>query len=455
LIIPFLCLFAFAEQLPIYELEEVVVTVSRTPITLANANRSVIIISREEILNSPADNVQGLLEYALSVDLQTRGPLGVQADVSIRGGSFEQTLILIDGVKINDPQTGHHLLNIPVEVSNIERIEILKGHGSRIYGPNAFGGLINIVTRKPKVTQLSVHTAAGENDLLMGSITYSQPINVDVHQITISEKQSDGYIPNSEFKLSSLAYNASIKSFGAIFDVSLSWQDKEFGANTFYTDRFPNEWEHTTVGFLTAGASWKSESISYKNSISLRTHEDDFILNSEDPDWVRNNHSTDVIAIESQIDYTSKLGITSFGGEFGMESITSPSLGEHERNRGGGFIEHQFNDIGKLNIIAGAIAYGYEGWDMGVYPGVDLGFTISPKLRLFGTVGSSFRVPTYTDLYYDTVANKGNPDLQPEEATSFEAGVVMTGGDYRTNIGIFIRNGLEIIDWVRTDPNDP
>jgi len=114
LMIQLVCTLAYAQQVPIYELEEVVVTVSRTAVTLANANRSIFILSHEEILASPADNVQGLLEYALSVDLQTRGPLGVQADVSIRGGSFEQTLILIDGVKINDPQTGHHLLNIPV-----------------------------------------------------------------------------------------------------------------------------------------------------------------------------------------------------------------------------------------------------------------------------------------------------------------------------------------------------
>ena len=331
----------------------------------------------------------------------------------------------------------------------------MKGHGSRIYGPNAFGGVINIVTQKPEKRELAFNTAAGENGLLMGSITYSHPINDDVHQITISEKQSDGYIPNSEFKLSSLAYNTSINSLGAVFDVSLGWQDKEFGANTFYTDRFPNEWEHITVGFLNAGASWAGNSFSYKNSISLRTHEDDFVLDSERPDWVRNSHSTDVLSIESQIDYDSNLGITSFGGEFGMESIKSPSLGDHDRNRGGSFFEHQFNDFGRLNIIAGAIAYCYEGWDWGVYPGVALGFTISQKLRLFGTVGGSFRVPTYTDLYYDTPANKGNPELQPEEATSFETGVVMTGGGYRTNISYFMRYGRDIIDWVRADPGDP
>ena len=157
----------------------------------------------------------------------------------------------------------------------------------------------------------------------------------------------------------------------------------------------------------------------------------------------------------AEVNYGSNLGITSFGGELGAESITSPSLGDHDRNRGGSFIEHQFNNFGRFSLIGGAFIYGYAGWKTSLYPGVDLGCQINSRVRLFGTIGGSFRVPTYTDLYYDTPANKGNPELQAEEATSLEAGTVITGNGIRTNLSYFMRNGTDIIDWVRADPGDP
>jgi|GEM_PF-3739607 len=135
--------FLIPQNLPQYNLNDIVVTASRVPLTFSDLTRDVIVIGPEEIKNLPVNSVQGLLQYALGVGLEQRGIDGVQSDVTIRGGNSEETLIMIDGVGINDPQTGHHNLNLPVPLQDVQRIEILEGPGSSIYGANAFSGVIN------------------------------------------------------------------------------------------------------------------------------------------------------------------------------------------------------------------------------------------------------------------------------------------------------------------------
>jgi iron complex outermembrane receptor protein len=120
-----------------YDLAEIEVSAQRSPALYSQVARIVSVIERKEIESSPAQSVQDLLEYVAGVDVRQRGVEGVQADVSIRGGTFDQTLILLNGINITDPQTGHHNLNIPLSLSQIERIEILEGPAARVYGPNA------------------------------------------------------------------------------------------------------------------------------------------------------------------------------------------------------------------------------------------------------------------------------------------------------------------------------
>ena len=129
-----------------YNLDEFEVSAQRAPVAFSQVARIVSVITREEIEAAPVQSIQELLEYALSVDVRQRGVHGVQADISVRGGSFDQTLILLNGINISDPQTGHHSLNLPVSIKNIQRIEILEGPAARIFGPNAFSGAINIIT---------------------------------------------------------------------------------------------------------------------------------------------------------------------------------------------------------------------------------------------------------------------------------------------------------------------
>ena len=131
------------------DLSEVVVSAQRAPMLSSQLMRSVQVIPRRDIELSPAHDIGSLLQYVGGVDLRRRGSLGAQADIGIRGGTFDQTLILLNGINMTDPQTGHHNLNLPVDLHSIERIEILRGPAARVFGPNAFSGAVNIITREP------------------------------------------------------------------------------------------------------------------------------------------------------------------------------------------------------------------------------------------------------------------------------------------------------------------
>jgi outer membrane cobalamin receptor len=140
--------FSFSQDSTAFELSELSVTANIINTEIKNTGRNITVIDRKMIEGSPVKTLEGVLQYALNVDVRSRSAFGVQADISIRGGHYDQTLILVDGIKVNDPQTGHHSLNIPVPFSMIDRIEILQGGTSRVFGPSAFSGVINIITKK-------------------------------------------------------------------------------------------------------------------------------------------------------------------------------------------------------------------------------------------------------------------------------------------------------------------
>ncbi|HPT32190.1 MAG TPA: TonB-dependent receptor plug domain-containing protein, partial [Prolixibacteraceae bacterium] len=160
-------------QFPDQELQEVVVTAGRSPVTAQQVARVVTVISKAEIERAPAQSINDLLRFVSSVDIRQRGPLGAQADISIRGGTYDQTLILLNGINVSDPQTGHHNLNLPVSPESIERIEILRGPAAKTFGPNAFNGAVNIITGNRLPNHLRASASAGQFGLLNGSLGIS------------------------------------------------------------------------------------------------------------------------------------------------------------------------------------------------------------------------------------------------------------------------------------------
>lgn len=178
-------------------LDEVIVSANRAQ-TEGNIT-NVQIISLEEIENAPVQTIEDLLEYAMNVDVRQRGGQGVQADISIRGGTFEQVLVMLNGIKLNDPQTGHHTMDLPVSLEQIERIEIITGGASRIFGNYAYTGAINIITKSEMANSVSI--SGGENAFKSGGINYHTSTGNLKHNISVNQKESDGYIEGMDLSL--------------------------------------------------------------------------------------------------------------------------------------------------------------------------------------------------------------------------------------------------------------
>jgi vitamin B12 transporter len=454
--IVFICIFInLSAQDKVYNFDEITITAGRSPVAFSDLARAVVVLNSLEIKTLPANNIQDLLKYINAVDLKTRGAEGVQSDVGIRGGTFEQTLIMIDGVKISDPQTGHHNLNLPVSVDNVERIEVLKGQGSQIFGPNAFGGAINIITKKEKEPSFSFSVLGGEHNLFNLSLNASYPVSIIGNNISFSKRKSDGYRHNTNFDIIDFSFNQNYLFGNNQLNLFLGYVDKKFGANNFYSDLYPNQWEHTTTKLLSISSNFGKNALVISPKIFWRGNDDDYILDNSRPDFYRNNHNTNSFGIEVQTSLKTSSGVTSFGGEFNKEEIASSNLGNHSRLKGGFFFE-QVLDISKsLSASAGFFVYNYSNTELKIWPGINAAYKISDRMKTFVSVGKAFRIPTFTELYYKSPANLGNPDLMFEESMNYELGFSYSGKTNRFESSIFLKDGKNIIDWARVSQTAP
>jgi len=264
-----------------YELDPVVVTGSRIPYHLSESPCSVSVITREEIAILPADNISDILKYISGVDVRQRGAHGVQADVGIRGGSYEQTLIMVDGVTVNDPQTGHHNMDLPVNLNDIERIEIVKGPAARIYGPNAVGGVINIITRDVNSNSFGGHAAYGEYGYYDLGAQAALSLDKISGRLSASRRYSSGYLggKDTDFDIKTINYKGILKSESNKFRLGMGLSDKDFGAYKFYSDIFPDQREKTETFLLYGNAELKMADMEIMPRIHWRHHKDEFKIN--------------------------------------------------------------------------------------------------------------------------------------------------------------------------------
>ncbi len=438
-------------QSRLYTMEPLIVTASKIPTSFFGTNRNIIVIEKEEIKNSPANSIADILNFTSGVNINQQGPEDVQAEVSVGGGTFEQTLILIDGIKVNDPQTAHHNLNIPIQLEDIERIEILKGPGTRLYGAGAFAGVINIITKKEETKKLKLKALIGDYKLIDGNLSFSQPIGVSYNYLSISGKRSDGYRHNTDFDIWNVFFKSNINHKKAKGDISLGYKDKEFGAGYFYSDIYPNEREHTKTAFLKGSIDFSKTNMGFY----WRRLKDDYIFDYENPDYYRSYHTTHIYGLTFQSTVSSKIGISVLGLEWGTEKIRNTSLGNYSRVKSRLFLEHSLPTIKNVNVVFGSSLFYYSDWDWYFYPGVDIGFKLNNQTCLYASIEGSFRIPSYIELHSDSPANVGNPELTPERALSFETGIKMVKGSILTNINTFIRKEKNVIDWVRATSSEP
>ncbi|MEO0293967.1 MAG: TonB-dependent receptor [candidate division WOR-3 bacterium] len=447
----FLVLSLYGEEVLFYKMDPLIITASRIPTSFIYTTRNVSIITNKEIENVPLATLADLLKYDEGIDVRERGPEGVQADVSI-GGTFEQTLVLVDGVAINDPQTSHHNLNIPIELEDIERIEILKGPGTTLYGDGAFSGVINIITKKERKEKAELGGFIGDYKLFEGNLSISKEIGFSSNRFSFSEKKSDGYRYNTDFKNWNFLINSFLEKENVEGDFLFGYKRKDFGANCFYSDKYPDQREAINALFFKGDFTLNK---SHKITFHSKRHEDDYILDRKNPEWYRNHHITNNYGIGTQSIISSKFGSSGIGSKWDEVRIKSTNLGDHSYGKIAFFFGHSFPEIKRTTLnFSSSFSY-YSNWGWFFYPGVDIGIKITDKTLLYASLQKSSRLPSYTELYYHSPANLGNPELKPEEAFTYEGGIKTIKGNFFINLSGFYRRGENIIDWVRANSTEP
>lgn len=390
-----------------------------------------------------------VLKYIAGIDLSSRGAFGVQSDVYMRGSTLEQVLVMIDGVPVNNPQTGHFNLNLPVVIDDIEKIEILKGSSSKTHGSSAFAGVINIITKSSGENNARFETVLGGHGLEGYGGSFSFSLGKTQNRISVETKSSDGYIENTDFETIIGSFKTSIPLSSGDVNLFCAYQDKKFGANGFYTDRFPLQWEHTRNLIISGGGSILFRNFLLTPKIYLIAGEDTFLLDRTDPEFYRNNHTTGSIGAEIRGVFDTGIGSTSFAMTYRRDDLESNSLGTRDRTTAGLHIEQRMKIGNSLALSGGLSLNSFSDDRWYISPGLDIGYTLSGEIIIFISANKAVRLPTFTDLYYSSPANQGNENLLPEEAWTLEMGGRLMFESLSLRFSVSSRLGENIIDWVR------
>jgi outer membrane cobalamin receptor len=426
--------------------QTVVVTAAAMPIELGSATRTVAVITRDQIAAMPAHSVADMLRLLASVDVRARGERGVQTDFAVRGANFGQMLVLVDGVRLNDAQSGHHNGDIPVPLDAIERIEVLYGPGSSLFGADAFGGAVNVITRR--TGDASVLVQGGSFGLMAGRGQAGFERGAVRQFLAASADRSSGFIFDREFA-TTIAHSRT--SFGARSGIAVSFLRKAFGANNFYGGNAPSrEWTNQALvaldhGFGGAGG-W-----SFAVAGSYRTHGDRFIFNRLNPQLSDNRHRTHAtLASATASRRVGDTGTLTGGIEGGRDWIRSSNLGDHDIARISAFGEWRQELASTVQLDANIRVDRYSQFGTSWNPSFGVGWSPSAVVRFRASAGRAFRVPTFTERYYSDPANLARPEVGPETAWAGEGGVdLVVGRGWTAHATLFARADHDVIDWLR------
>jgi iron complex outermembrane receptor protein len=420
-------------SLPVVPPQSVTVTTSAEPLPLDDSDRSFLTFDLTEpssfaLYSSPED----LLRLDPSVNLQERAADGVQADISIRGTTFEQSLILVDGLRLNDPETGHLNLDLPLPFDEFSRIDVLHGSGSTFYGSDAIGGAVNFITQQPSRSEIAIKVGGGSFNAteqhLRADWLNRRPGLLNAERLSGSRDTSDGFFYQTPggadendrgYHANVIASDTFLSTAAGHAEILLGASDRPYGANLFYGDYDSKE---RTKGWF--GAVRQSFAHDLSGDFAYGRHTDEFILLASDPSVYENNH----VATNWQSDLrrTSRFARNvdlAYGLEADGESILSNSLGHHARNQGAGYMSLSLRALKRFSLSVGAREEIYHGPTQVFSPSVAGGYRLSASLRAHAAYGHGFRLPTYVDLYYSDPATIGNPLLKPETSQSYEAGL--------------------------------
>ncbi len=459
------------------QLEEVSVTGSRAPLTRSQAARMVTVLDRADIAQAPVQSINDLLKYAIGVDVRQRGPIGAQTDISIRGGTSEQIIILLNGINICDPQTGHNAMDLPIDLSEIVRIEVLEGPAGRIYGTSSLVGAINIVTRPANMTSGDITVEGGSYGYLKASGRVNLLKEKWNNQMSAGYSRSDGYSRskdgslNTDFSGSKAFYQGQYEDDAVRVNWHFGIADKGWGSSTFYASpkwQADDQYEHTTKLFTAIQAQTKCGRLRFAPSIYWNQNRDRYEGYRGQAEKMKYNYNrTNVygVNLNSYFDWTA--GRTAFGAEIRNEDLVSGNLGEPlsqphhisgtdrdytlgvNRTNISGYLEHNLL-LKNFTLSAGLVAVknSWSNMNMSIYPGIDMSYRPGQNWKLHASYNTSLRMPSFTEMYYKVQGYNADPHLKPEEMQAIEAGVTYHTMPFTFNATFWYHHGKNMIDWI-------
>ena len=482
-------------------LEEVSVTGSRAPLTKSQAARMVTVLDRADIAQAPVQSINDLLKYAIGVDVRQRGPIGAQTDISIRGGTQDQIILLLNGINICDPQTGHNAMDLPVDLNDIVRIEVIEGPAGRIYGTSSLVGAINIVTSPKRIpmqdehgrkSNIILHTEGGSYGYvsLGGRASYSTLLTTHStsHSLSANYSRSDGWSRskagslNTDYSGAKAFYQGQYKDETIRLHWHLGLADKGWGSSTFWASpkwQADDQYEHTTKFYTAIQGESQCGRLRINGSIYWNQNRDRYEGYRGRPDLMPFNYNrTDVygVSLGSYFDWKSALpnhvrNRTAFGAEIRNEDLASGNLGEPlsqshrisgtdrdytlgvNRTNISGYAEHNLL-LNNLTISAGFVAVKntWSNMNMTLYPGIDISYRPTPYWKLHASYNTSLRMPSFTEMYYKLQGYSANPHLKPEEMRAFEISTnvncKLSTVNCQLSTTLWHHHGKDMIDWI-------
>ncbi|MDA8591968.1 TonB-dependent receptor [Flavobacteriaceae bacterium] len=453
LIVAFTAQYCIAQQMQ--SLDSITIESARIDLPFKENSRTISVISADVIAQSPATNLAELLQQEAGIDIRRQGVNGMQSDLYIRGGSFDQTLLLIDGIKAEDPQTGHHTLNIALPLEVIKRIEIIKGPAARIFGQNAFTGAINIVTKSNGNLKNNVGFQLGSYNQQHSSATVGKSLRNTNLMGHASVNSSDGYRYNTDFNNQNYFLKSSFNTNTNPIDVIATFSERKFGGNQFYAIDAKEQYEETQSSLVGISTTWNRGRLKMTPQLYWKRNQDMYLYIRNKPSVYRNLHISNKVGGQINASYASKIGITGFGVDIAKVDMNSNRLGDRDRWMGNLFLEHRFSFLNnKLDITPGVAINYFSEFDFNAFPGIDFGYTINDNFRAYANAGYTYRVPTYNDLYYVGSKDIGNENLVPEKAISEEVGLKYFGNKITASIAFFNRDSDNLIDYTKDNEDD-
>jgi iron complex outermembrane receptor protein len=433
--------------------QSVVVTGTAEPIPLAEADRDVSVTSmpaeQRPLYNSWFDLLQ--LEDP-ELDLQQRAPGGFLADLSVRGATFGQTLVLLNGMRINDVQTGHFNLDLPIPFEMITSMEVLKGSGSTLYGSDAVGGVVNVLTRQAGQPEFRILAGAGNFGFNQEHVITSFGGSWWQSELAAARDFSTGFISDRDYRNLSLSTLDTLKSKLGATTLLFAYSDRPYGADQFYGPY--DSWERIKTWY---GSVQQDLGQNTQADFSYRRHTDLFVLFRDNPSFYTNRHLEDTFVGDlRRHDNLPLHGVLSYGVQGLSESISSTNLGIHSRMRASGYVFYDLRSVKRYSLSAGIREEVYGAHQVATSPSLSGAAWLSGKFKMRAAVTRAFRLPSFTDLYYSDPANLGNPNLKPESAMTYEAGVdAYFTSKLHAGATVFQRRDTNLIDYVRANANQP